>query len=101
MGSRNMFGHFLSSKMLSRLWRSPAPCCARYGRGVLDLSKIEAGKLELNPQTVQLLPLIDESSAPRDSSPIRTRTASQPRPQAILARSALTPCACGKSCSIY
>ncbi len=27
---------------------------------VLDLSKIEAGKLELNPQTVQLLPLIDE-----------------------------------------
>jgi GAF domain-containing protein len=27
---------------------------------VLDLSKIEAGKLELNPQAVQLLPLIDE-----------------------------------------
>jgi signal transduction histidine kinase len=27
---------------------------------VLDLSKIEAGKLELNPQTVQLPPLIDE-----------------------------------------
>jgi signal transduction histidine kinase len=27
---------------------------------VLDLSKIEAGKLELNPQTVQLKPLIDE-----------------------------------------
>ena len=26
----------------------------------LDLSKIEAGKLELNPQTVQLAPLIDE-----------------------------------------
>ena len=27
---------------------------------VLDLSKIEAGKLELNPQTLQLPPLIDE-----------------------------------------
>jgi len=27
---------------------------------VLDLSKIEAGKLELNPQTVQLTPLINE-----------------------------------------
>jgi signal transduction histidine kinase len=27
---------------------------------VLDLSKIEAGKLELNPQNVQLAPLIDE-----------------------------------------
>jgi signal transduction histidine kinase len=27
---------------------------------VLDLSKIEAGRLELNPQTVQLTPLIDE-----------------------------------------
>jgi signal transduction histidine kinase len=27
---------------------------------VLDLSKIEAGKLELSPQTVQLVPLIDE-----------------------------------------
>jgi signal transduction histidine kinase len=27
---------------------------------VLDLSKIEAGKLELAPQTIELAPLIDE-----------------------------------------
>ena len=43
---------------------------------VLDLSKIEAGKLELNPQTVQLAPLIDEVDrhrAPARRS--RTRTA--------------------------
>src|SRR5262249_20704191 len=31
---------------------------------VLDLSKIEAGKLELNPQTVQLAPLINEVIGP-------------------------------------
>src|SRR5262249_21742952 len=31
---------------------------------VLDLSKIEAGKLELNPQTVQLTPLVDEVVGP-------------------------------------
>ena len=38
---------------------------------VLDLSKIEAGKLELNPSLVNLAPLIDEVV----SLPSRTRIA--------------------------
>ena len=42
---------------------------------VLDLSKIEAGKLELNPETVQLGPADRRGrSAPRDRLPSRTRT---------------------------
>jgi hypothetical protein len=32
----------------------------RAGRRCLDLSKIEASKLELNPESVNLAPLIDE-----------------------------------------
>jgi hypothetical protein len=43
---------------------------------VLDLSKIEAGKLELNPQTVQLAPLINEVIGTAGRLPSRTRTAS-------------------------
>ena len=48
---------------------------------VLDLSKIEADKLELNPQTVQLVPLIDEVVVRRDCSPTKTRTASSLTPK--------------------
>ena len=52
---------------------------------VLDLSKIEAGKLELNPQTVQLAPLIDEVDRHRatarraEQEPPRRRRAGEPR----------------------
>ena len=68
---------------------------------VLDLSKIEAGKLELNPQTVQLAPLIDEvdrhcASARRaEQEPPGRRGPGEPR----LHRPS-TPCGCGRSCSI-
>jgi signal transduction histidine kinase len=70
---------------------------------VLDLSKIEAGKLELNPEPVNLARLIDEarSSAPRDSSPRRTRTASSSsKRKRTWARSTRTPCASSRFCSI-
>src|SRR5262249_39128473 len=41
------------------------------------------------------------SSAPRDSSQRRTRTGLSSKPERTWARSPPTPCACGKSCSIY
>ena len=52
---------------------------------VLDLSKIEAGKLELNPQTVQLAPLIDEvigtarQLAEQNKNRLDRRRAGEPR----------------------
>ena len=52
---------------------------------VLDLSKIEAGKLELNPQSLQLAPLIDEVDRHRtparraEQEPARRRNPREPR----------------------
>ena len=67
---------------------------------VLDLSKIEAGKLELNPQTVQLAPLIDEVIG------TARQLAEQNKNRLLLeaagrtsARSPSTRCGCGRSCS--
>ena len=68
---------------------------------VLDLSKIEAGKLELNPQTVQLAPLIDEvigtarQLAEQNKNRLILERAGEPR------RSDGRPaCGCGRFCSI-
>jgi signal transduction histidine kinase len=54
---------------------------------ILDLSKIEAGKLELNPEPVNLPGLSTRSSAPQDSSPRRTRTGSSSKGKRIWAGS--------------
>jgi signal transduction histidine kinase len=67
---------------------------------ILDLSKIEVGKLELNLEPVNLARLVDESSAPRDSSPRRTRTASLSKRKRTWARSPQTPCGSSRFCSI-
>ena len=66
---------------------------------ILDLSKIEAGKLELNPDQLIWLGLSTRSSVPRGSSRSRTRSASSSKPKKTLARSR-TPCGSSKSCSM-
>ena len=68
---------------------------------ILDLSKIEAGKLELQSRVGEFGPAYPtRSSAPRDSSRSRTRSASSSKPKRTWARSPRTPCGSSKSCSI-
>jgi adenylate cyclase len=53
------FGTEKAKEPLQRVHRAGTHLLGLINR-VLDLSKIEAGKLELNPQTVQLAPLIND-----------------------------------------
>jgi len=61
---------------------------------ILDLSKIEAGKLELNPEPVT------RSLAPPDNSPKRTRTASSSRRRRTWVPSPRIPCVSSRFCSM-
>jgi signal transduction histidine kinase len=60
---------------------------------VLDLSKIEAGKLELNPELFNLARLIDEVVGTAGQL-------AEKKPKRTWARSTRTPCGSSKFCSI-
>jgi signal transduction histidine kinase len=67
---------------------------------VLDLSKIEAGKLELDPQTVQLAPLIEEVIGTARQLAEQNKNHLLVEGKKTSAPSPSTPCGCGRSCSI-
>jgi signal transduction histidine kinase len=68
---------------------------------VLDLSKIEAGKFEFCPQTVQLGPLIDEviGAVCRLAQQNKDRLVVE-APEALRTLT-VDRCGCGRSCSIF
>ena len=67
---------------------------------VLDLSKIEAGKLELNPQTVQLAPLINEVTGTAGQLAEQNKNRLIVDTQEDLGALQSTPCGCSRFCSI-
>ena len=66
---------------------------------VLDLSKIEAGKLELNPQTVQLASLINDVISTAGQLAEQNKNRLVVDAQENLGALPSTPCGCGRSCS--
>ena len=93
------FGTEKAAEPLQRIHRAGTHLLGLVNQ-VLDLSKIEAGKLELSPEQVNLAPLIDDVAG---TAPPAGRAEEQPaRPSIIRATSEAcrsTPCGCGRSCS--
>jgi hypothetical protein len=83
------FGRPRTLDLSNSPWRSRRPLEAppsddaalRQSGPASALSKIKAGKLELNPQTVQLAPLIKDVIDTAGQLPSRTRTASSLTPK--------------------
>jgi signal transduction histidine kinase len=67
---------------------------------VLDLSKIEAGKLELNPQSLQLAPLIDEVVDTARQLAEQNKNRLVVETQENLGALTVDRCGCDRSCSI-
>ena len=66
---------------------------------MLDLSKIEAGKLELNAQTVQLTPLINEVVGTAGQLAEQNKNRLVVDAQENLGALPWTRCGCGRYCS--
>ena len=84
------FGTEKAQEPLKRVHRAGAHLLGLINQ-VLDLSKIEAGKLELSPETVTLAPLLE------DVIGTARQLAEQNKNRLILDA---IPCGCGRSCSI-
>ena len=93
-----MSARFGTDKALEPLRRVQSGGHASVGliNQVLDLSKIEAGKLELNMENVSIRPLIDEVLVRLVRLPSRIITASPSNARRTFQPMKSMPCGCGK-----